>query len=326
MMTSKPVFLEDSILRKGLPATAGSKILQGFKAPFDAAVAERLTGAGYALRSEPPGTEFGIAPPAPVPSPVVTAVAEGRADLALCNDFSGAAGDQAAALGLYTIRPTYGTVSRYGLIPSVCSMDAVSVVCRDLRQGFALLEVIAGHDERDGVSEPEPSYRYAPSEEPLKTAAVSRETLPMADAGPAVMDILVCAELSGNLSRYDGLRFGYRSPDFKGLEELYLKTRTEGFSPETKLSLVVGAMVLSEGWYEKRYHKAMQIRRMLRDGIDALLMKYDVLSAPAWAAPLCGLPSVTLPGAAPPAARLVAARKRENALYAAAERGGIYGV
>lgn len=314
---NKTILMEDSIMQKGLPATAGSKILQGFRAPIDAAVTERLRAAGYTLRSAPPAVEFSCIPHSPVPSTAVKAVAEGQSNAALFLDFSGMTGDQAALEGLFTIRPTYGTVSRYGLVPSVCSMDTVGIVCKDLKLGFELLAVIAGHDSRDGVSEPEMSYAYAPSEREIKGLALSRDKLPLLDVAGEVFSILACAELSGNLGRYDGIKFGYRASGFKGLDDLYLKTRTEGFSLDTKLTLVVGAMVLSEGVYEKRYHKAMQIRRMLRDQTDELLAEYDVLSVPALIAPLCGLPSVTKPDGT----RLVAMRKNENALFAAAERG-----
>ena len=319
MSTQKPIFLEDSIMRKGLPATAGSKLLQGFNAPFDAAVAERLRDRGFALESGPVAAEFGWASLPPKASAAVAAVADGRADVALFNDFAGTTGDLAASKGLYTIRPTYGTVSRYGLIPSVCSMDVISIVCKDLRQGFAVLSVIAGHDDRDGVSEPETSYSCAPSPDALTVAALDEASLPL----PQVMTILASAELSGNLSRYDGVKFGFRASDFKGLDDLYRKTRTEGFSIDSKLALVVGSMVLSEGLYQKRYHKAMQIRRKLYDQMNALLADADVLTVPpsikggSLLAPLCGLPSVTLPDGT----RLLAARKRENVLCAAAERG-----
>lgn len=324
LLTQKPIYLEDSIMQKGLPATAGSKILSGFKSPFDAAVVERLSQKGYTLQSIPPAAEFGLYPltqEPPLPT-AVSAVRDRVCDFALCNDFSGQNRQSASDSGLYYIHPTYGSVSRYGLIPSVSSMDTIGIVCKNLADGFALLSVIAGHDDRDGISLPSSSYAFAPSETPLRTVVLSEDTSPLLPVLPEAALILFCAELAGNISRYDGLNFGYRTSEFHGLEDLYLNTRTEGFTLNTKLSLVMGAMVLSESYYTPRYHKAMQVRRALYTALDALFTAADIISVPPslrggeLLAPLCGLPSVGLPDGT----LLMAARSNENALYAAVKR------
>ena len=167
------VVLEDSIMQKGRPVTAGSIMLENFISPLDATVVERLEAAGVCILGKTQMDEFGIAglftseilqstgslADAPIPhsefripnSGAVSAVAEGVADIALCNDYTGIIGQYAAAHGLYYIHPTYGTVSRYGLIPAVASMDQIGIVCKSPAEGFRVLSIIAGHDSRDGA-------------------------------------------------------------------------------------------------------------------------------------------------------------------------------
>ncbi|MCL2351299.1 MAG: amidase family protein [Firmicutes bacterium] len=350
------VALESGIMRKNRPAAAGSGILANFAAPFDAAVVTRLLENGVEIAGSTRMSEFGvcIAPDEPVPaSGAVRAVADGAAAAALCNDVFGLNRRQAAENGVCYIHPTYGTVSRFGLIPLACSMDQIGAVCRDLADGFRLLSLIAGNDPNDGAMFPEKKYEYKRLDKKIRVGlpagvvamadGASRESLrdfaakfaaadaelPYFGAHRQVMTILACAEISGNLSRYDGVKFGYRSPEYGSLNELYLKSRTEGFGAETKLAVIMGVMTLSREEYVRRYDKAMRIRRLIRDSLR--FGEYDVIALPAAIggsrydnlalyslAPLAGLPSVSFPYGGS-GIQLVADVKNESALLTAWE-------
>jgi aspartyl-tRNA(Asn)/glutamyl-tRNA(Gln) amidotransferase subunit A len=288
------VYIDDSIMQKGKTASAGSKYLENFIAPFDAAVLTRL---GEETERVALG-EFGLETPAQsLKAPL------------LANDVSGFIRKAAASQGLYYIRPTYGTVSRFGLIPTASSMDQIGVVCDSLDEGFGLLARMAGKDENDGAMLPEVSYDYAKKEAPLRFALPEGIALPEADKlGAAavklpnldvceqVLQILASAELSNNISRYDGVKFGHRAENFSGLGEMYVKSRSEGFGLDTKRMAVLGCMMLSEDYYEKYYVQAMKIRRLIKESIK--FGEYDVLVLPAGSpvAVLAGLPSITFGG------------------------------
>lgn len=300
------VALEDSIMVKGVPVTAGSKILENFKAPFSAETAERLEKAGFQISGKTKMNEFGIpdlfGDTEKALSGAATAVLKNAAEYALCNDLFGQYRREAAEKGLCYIHPTYGTVSRYGLIPMAASMDQIGVLCKDLNKGFSLLEAIAGKDEKDGAMLPEEKYSYkkgegkltvcAPSnvlkladEDTQKAIAAFTENFETAegdleyfDVAKQVMYILSSAEISNNINRYDGIKFGYRSPDSKNLEDLYNKSRTEGFGLETKLAAIMGAMVLSAEQYEPYYEKAMKIRRLMKEAFS--FNEFDIMVLP----------------------------------------------
>jgi len=351
------VALSDCIMKKDSEVSAGSKMLEGFVAPFDAAVVARMKAHGIAAAGRVRMSEFGV------PdlfgrgngelTGAVGAVKDGLVPLALCNDLFGENRRQAAENGLCYIHPTYGTVSRYGLIPLASSMDQIGVVCRDLSEGFELLALLAGHDPGDGAMFPEKSFVYKKTEQKPRLAIPSGlaemadegaraslcsfasgfETvevkLPFFELFKQVMYILCSAELSANISRYDGIKFGFRSPGHKNVEELYTKTRTEGFGIDAKLAAVMGSAVLSGGMYAKYYEKAMKLRRLIKeslnfDGYDVLALPvtfggsaYDDLSLYA-AAPLAGLPTVSFSfdGGG---VQLIAAVKNEGALLSARE-------
>ncbi len=326
------VYLDDSIMQKGRPASAGSKMLANFIAPFSAEVITRLGKAGQAaVDTECIALgEFGLCPPeGTLPSPL------------LCNDVFGFVRTQAVKQGLCAIRPTYGTVSRYGLIPTACSMDQIGLVCQNPQEGFDLLAKIAGHDEKDGAMFPQESYRYggdskeirwggcfAPGSEESRAAqgflqgkGVVEYTEVAADCltvAPQVMNVLAFAEISNNLSRYDGVKFGLRAQNYKGLDGLYTQTRTEGFGPEAKLAIMMGCLVLSQDYYEKYYEKAMKIRRLIKNTL--CFKDYDVLALPVGSplAVLAGLPSLAF-GSGQGGVQLVAGVKQESTLLAAWE-------
>jgi len=297
-------------------------MLEGFTAPFNATVVDRLETAGIHITCRAKASEFGTAglfekqgdgSPALCGSDdrktrgrspclktgdgslsygIVDHIAEGKADFALCNDFSGVISRAAAAQDLYYIHPTYGSVSRYGLIPAVTSMDQIGIVCKDPDVGFHVLNIITGYDSRDGVMEKREKdwiASCARNDEDTGTVPLSSSKI-----YPQIMQILCSAELSNNISRYDGIKFGHRAKGYSGLQELYTKSRTEAFGEDVKLAAIIGAMVLSQENYSRYYDKAMRLRRLIKNSLDfdkynVIVTKCPILSR------LCGLPSLTTP-------------------------------
>ena len=279
------IYADDSIMQKGCPATAGSKILENYIALFDATIISRLKEKLNPENKDKPFnqiklSEFGL----------------GKTDLPsaplLCNDVFGHVRCQAVRQGLCYIRPTYGTVSRFGLIPVASSMDQIGIVCKNPAEGFSLLSVIAGHDEKDGAMFPEKKYCYKPEKTEIKQSSLPPDDI-YADVYKEVLKILAYAELSGNLSRYDGIKFGYRTANYKGLDELYTRTRTEALGLDAKLAIIMGGLLLSNEYYKKYYEKAMKIRRLIKQKIK--FEKNGVISVPVenHAAVLAGLPSLS---------------------------------
>jgi Asp-tRNA(Asn)/Glu-tRNA(Gln) amidotransferase A subunit family amidase len=276
------VALDCDILQKG-------KVAFGFEAPFDATVVTRLKANGVPIgESSDTSCKLG-------------------------SDVFGVCRDLAVAEGLFYIRPTYGTVSRYGLVPTASSMDQIGVLCKDPAEGFALLEKIAGHDEKDGAMFSDKNYTYA------KSPATVEEIEPVySDVYESVLRILAYSEISGNYSRYDGIKFGGRAREYKGLDELYTKTRTEGLMPTIKVASVIGCMVLSQEYYTRYYEKAMKIRRLIKESVR--FDDYDVLmvSPESHLAVLAGLPSLTFSHKGE-GVQLIAGAKNEGALLSAWE-------
>ena len=351
------VALEDGIMLKGSPVTAGSKILENFISPFDATVVTRLLDNKTAIAGKTKMDEFGIGGiSADKPDNIsesIKVVADNVVSFSLCNDVFGKCRRQAAEHGIFYIHPTYGTVSRYGLIPMASSMDQIGVACKNLADGFNLLSVIAGNDPNDGAMFPEKSYSYTKTGKKI-TMGVPSSVIKQADESTQknirvfaeklnpvdikldyfdvcrqTMYILGCAEISNNINRYDGIKFGYRASGYKGLNDLYVNTRTEAFGLETKLAAVMGSMVLSHDQYVPYYEKAMKVRRLIKNSLR--FDEYDVIVLPTAIgdnpydnlslfslAPLAGLPSISfsLNGAG---IQLIANVKDENALIAAWE-------
>ncbi|MCL2409633.1 MAG: amidase family protein [Oscillospiraceae bacterium] len=348
-------FIDDSIMQKGRPATAGSKMLANFISPLDATVVTRLkTLANTEIHSKSGTDEFGASALTLEPSDnlpaAVEAVKNGTASIAICNDYTGSVRLAAAANGLSYIHPTYGTVSRFGLIPAASSMDQIGVVCNSLSDGFSALEAIAGANPKDGAMFPDERYSYQPGKSGIKIGvpahaakdpAVSEFVknfdsvefeLKYFDVYSHVMLILCFAELCHNINRYDGIKFGHRAENFQGLDGLYVKSRTEAFGFSAKLAAIMGAFVLSGENYTLYYDKAMRIRRLIKESLD--FGKYDAIILPAHsendpltrlaytALPqLAGLPSVTVPFGG--GISLIADVKRENTLFSAIKEAGL---
>jgi aspartyl-tRNA(Asn)/glutamyl-tRNA(Gln) amidotransferase subunit A len=333
-MKTNTVMLEDSILLKDEPTAAGSKILEGFKPLVNATVVDRLSGQ-YEIKKANM-EEFGMGETL---SDAVQKIAEGSAAFALCNDIYATYRKQAAENNICYIHPTYGTVSRYGLIPVANSMDQIGVLCTDINDGFALLSKIAGKDEKDGAMFPEEKYAYKkltdkptiglPSfanQESIKPFSALFNAIEIklkyVETYAAVKHILTCAEFSHNINRYDGIRYGHRAPDCRNVNELYTKTRGEGFTRETKLAAIMGAWVLSQDNYTAYYEKAMKIRRLIKESLT--FDGYDIIALPCDTegvgvlANLAGLPSVSFSYQGTPI-QLIANVKNENALLTAWE-------
>ena len=314
------IAVEESIMIKGMPATASSKMLENFVSPFDATIISKLKAAGISITHRTNGDELGIdnvmdSPETPDIIPeAIDMVINGTCRTVLCNDFSGKMRRMASLSGLYYIHPTYGTVSRFGLIASVSSMDQIGILCKDPEDGRYILSIIAGHDASDGTSYYEESYdyNYEPSEatakikvgiptnvlawidEPCRNAVLSfaqdnnfeicEFELKYFEALAPVQYILSCAEISNNTNRFDGIKYGYRTTNYSNLNDLYLNSRTEAFGLNAKLAAIMGSMVLSQNHYEPTYNKAMQVRRLLAESLD--YSKYDLILLPASATPL----------------------------------------
>jgi len=292
-------------MQKGKPVSYGSKMLGDYISPVDATVVERLAAAGAEIVGTADIGEFGIdgllirtnelSPYNAMLTETVNAIKSGKADFALFNDYTGAISRACAAQGLFYIHPTYGTVSRYGLIPAVTSMDQIGIACTTPGTGFKALGIIAGYDQKDGIMAMDKLQTTVKSRETKRLLKIAEPELKHSEIYSRLMQILCCAELSCNISRYDSVKFGYRAKEYNGLNELYTKSRTEAFGEDVKLAAILGAMVLSQENYTRYYDKAMRMRRLIKDSPE--FDKYDVIKASCpLLSRLCGLPSLTAPG------------------------------
>ncbi len=318
------VAVDDTILVQGAAAEAGSRILEGFVPLFSAEAVERLEKAGYTISGKAATGEFGLdlfgefshyAPEeGKLSGAAACLVAEGTVEAALCVDLNGTPRRAAALAGVNFIKPTYGTVSRYGVIPCACSGEQIGVTAQNAGTTAKFLSLIAGHDPKDGTSLPSTSYTYA-TDEPLagKRVAIVKELLeaacpemrervyvyaeqlkalgicveeisfPLAGAAQTAWQILMAAETCNNVSRYDGVKFGYRTPNYENIDELYVNSRTEGLNLLTKATILYGSDVLSKNRYLSCYDKALRIRRLVAEAMQTLFESYDALLSPACA-------------------------------------------
>ncbi len=318
------IAVDDTILVKDVPATAGSKMLENFKPLFSAEAVERLEKAGYDIAGKTNVGEFGLdllgetsyfAPETENGNLVGAAaalVAAGKVKAALNVDLNGAPRRAAAVSGVDFIKPTYGTVSRYGIIACACSGEQIGVTAVNAEDAKEILSVIAGHDSKDGTSLPAEKYEYSTSEdvsamkiciakelydaasaevkanidayaESLKKlgAAVETVSLDIVSQAKTAWQILMAAETTNNLSRFDGVKYGYRTPEYKNIDELYVKSRSEAMGFLTKATIIYGSDVLAKAKYEKCYDKSLRIRRVVCDKVKEVLSKYDAILAPA---------------------------------------------
>lgn len=317
------VAVDDTILVKDVPATAGSKMLENFKPLFSAEVVEKLCKAGYGISGKTNVGEFGLDLMGETSyftdGEAVTALKGAAAELvkdkkikaALSVDLNGAPRRAAAVSGVDFIKPTYGTVSRYGVIACACSGEQVGVTAGNAQDVKEFLGVIAGHDSKDGTSLPQEKYEYSLSEDvssmkicviselydkasddvkakldafvsklKAKGAKVERVSLDVVFAAQTAWQILLSAETTNNLSRFDGVKYGYRTPEYKNIDELYVKSRTEAFSFLTKATIIYGSDVLAKDKYESCYDKSLRVRRVVLTKVKDLLSSYDAILTP----------------------------------------------
>ena len=328
-----PIGIKDNICTKGVRTTCASKMLENFISPYDATVMEKINqehmislgklnmdefamGASteYSyfkktrnprnLKTVPGGSSGGSA----------AAVAANMVPWALGSDTGGSIRQPASFCGVVGLKPTYGLVSRYGLVAFASSLDQIGPITKDVEDAAILLNVIAGHDEKDttsiktekkdytkalkndvkglkigipkeyfgeGINE-EVKQKLEQAIEKYKElgAEIEEFSLDIADYALATYYIIACAEASSNLGRFDGIRYGYRTKNFTNLKELFKNSRSEGFGAEVKRRIILGTYVLSSGYYDAYYKKAQQVRTLVKKEFDKAFAKYDVLLTP----------------------------------------------
>ncbi len=317
------IAVDDNILVKDVLASAGSHILDGFKPLFSADAVEKLQNAGYEIAGKANIGEFGLdllgetsyyganAEDGKLVTAGAQLVADGKVEATLSVDVNGMPRRGAAASGVCYIKPSYGTVSRYGVIACACSGEQIGVTAKTPDKLAEILSVIAGHDAKDGTSLPEEKYTYSADEkidgkkavvvtellegasdevkakvkayaEALKAKGVTVEeaSVPAVKLANTAWQILLSAETCNNLSKFDGVKYGYRTPTFKNIDDIYMGTRTEGFGWLSKAVILYGSDVLSKGRYEICYDKAMRLRRIIFDEIKKLFDSYDFIISP----------------------------------------------
>lgn len=319
------IAVEDTLLVQGVCAQAGSRILEGFKPLFSAEAVTRLEKAGYAIAGKAHVGEFGLdlvgefaygnTQSGALRGAAAGAVADGAVLAALGVDMNGAPRRAAALSGVDFLKPTYGTVSRYGVISCAASGEQVGVYAKNAAGICEIMGVIAGYDEKDGTSLKEKAYTYT-TEAPVagKKVCIIKELMAKADAqtqanvqayadklrangvvveeissdlfeiANAAWQILMTAETCNNVSRYDGVKYGHRATEYKNIDELYVKSRTEGFNFLTKSVILYGSDVLSKNRYKDCYDKSLRVRRVVADRFKALCETYAAVLAPACSA------------------------------------------
>ena len=328
-----PIGIKDNICTKGIKTTCSSRMLENFVSPYDATVMEKIndenminlgklnmdefamgsstetsyfkkTKNPWDLNKVPGGSSGGSA----------AAVASNMVPWALGSDTGGSIRQPASYCGVVGLKPTYGLVSRYGLVAFASSLDQIGPITKDVKDSAILLNVIAGHDKKDTTSVDMEKKDYTkalkndvkglkiavPKEffgeginsevkENLEKAIekykelgaqVEEISLDVAKYALATYYIIACAEASSNLGRFDGIRYTYRTEKFGNLKELYKKTRSEGFGPEVKRRIILGTYVLSSGYYDAYYKKAQQVRTLVTNQFNKAFENYDVILTP----------------------------------------------
>ena len=328
-----PIGIKDNMCTKGVKTTCSSKMLENFVSPYNATVVEKLNaenmidlgklnmdefamGASteysafkktcnpWNLNKVPGGSSGGSA----------AAVAAGLVPWALGSDTGGSIRQPASFCGVVGLKPTYGLVSRFGLVAFASSLDQIGPITKDVKDSAMLLNLIAGHDEKDTTSinvekkdytkalkndvkglkigipkeyfgegiNPEVKKALETAIEEYKSmgAIVEECSVPIAEYALATYYIIACAEASSNLGRFDGIRYGYRTPNFENLKDIFVNSRTEGFGEEVKRRIILGTYVLSSGYYDAYYKKAQQVRTLVKKEFDKAFEKYDVLITP----------------------------------------------
>lgn len=329
-----PVAIKDNMCTKGMLTTCSSKILGNFVPTYTATAVENLEKAGaviigktnmdeFAMGSTTETSAFGATKnpwntehvPGGSSGGSCTAVASEECSYALGSDTGGSIRQPSSFCGVTGIKPTYGTVSRYGLIAYGSSLDQIGPVAKDVTDVATILETIAGHDEKDSTSVKRDDYNFTealvddvkglkigiPKDyfgdgldkevkdsilnavEVLKSkgAIVEEFDLSLVEYAIPAYYVIASAEASSNLERFDGVKYGYRTENYEGLHNMYKKTRSEGFGEEVKRRIMLGSFVLSSGYYDAYYLKALRTKALIKKAFDEAFAKYDVIIAPA---------------------------------------------
>ena len=318
--TGKVIVADDMILTKDMPTSAGSKMLEGYMSLFDAEVVTKLKDAGYDIGGKASVGEFAIdllgetsvngacEKDSKLKSAAAEIVKSGEALAAICLDVNGSVRRAAAQSGLVSVKPTYGTVSRYGTIPVACSGETVSIMAESAETVKEILGTVTGYDAKDGTSIPEDMRKEAT---PIKKVAVltsmkkdidsevagkidalckalesqgievSEAETKTSDAARVAWNILMSAEMCNNVSRYDGVKFGYRAKSFSNIDELYTNSRTESFGELLKTAILFGSETLSTENYMKVYDKALRTRRVITEEFAEIFKNFDAVVMPA---------------------------------------------
>lgn len=329
-----PAALKDNLCTKGLKTTCASKILENFIPPYSAEAVRNLEAAGaiilgktnmdeFAMGSTTETSFYGITRNPSNPEHVpggssggsCAAVAAKECFYALGSDTGGSIRQPSSFCGVVGIKPTYGTVSRYGLVAYGSSLDQIGPVARNVSDCAAVLETIASYDPKDSTSvkrddcdftsalyedvkgmrigiprdylteglqtEVKDAVLAVAKELASKGAVVEEFDLSLVEYAVPAYYVIACAEASSNLARFDGVKYGYRTPEYEGLHNMYKKTRSEGFGAEVKRRIMLGSFVLSSGYYDAYYLKALRTKALIKKAFDAAFEKYDLILGPA---------------------------------------------
>ena len=323
-VSGKPIVLDDMILTKDMPTSAGSKMLDGYMSLFDAEIISKLEDAGFGISGKANVGEMGIDllgetsfygecedSNGHLAGASAEIVKSGEAVAAIGMDVCGSSARAAAVADLVYIKPTYGTVSRFGVIPAACSGECVAVSAKTASDCRDVLSAIAGHSDKDGTSLPEDKCALLKADAPrpeIKKIAVATSLVDSAsddvkalvesfkanadgvefveiDAkeltyAQAAWNILMSAEVCNNVSRYDGVKYGHRAAEFSNIDELYTNSRTEAFGYLLKSTILFGSETLSEDNYMKVYDKALRVRRVIVEYFDKLFADFDAVLMP----------------------------------------------
>ncbi len=336
-----PVALKDNMCVPGYPTTCASNILKGFHSPYQSTAVTRLFAAGavclgktnmdeFAMGSSTENSAFQLTynpwdkryVPGGSSGGSAAAVSAGFSVISLGSDTGGSIRQPSALCGVVGMKPTYGTVSRFGLVAFASSLDQIGPMARNVEDAAITLSVIAGHDKRDSTSLPDFSAGQINYAKGLKDSSaeelagglkigiikelngegidldirkavmataeifkklganVEEVSIPTAGHVLAVYYVIATAEASANLSRYDGVRYGFRDEEAEDTLSMYMATRAQGFGPEVKRRIMLGTYALSSGYYDAYYKKAQQVRRLMKDDFDRIFSTYDLVICP----------------------------------------------
>ncbi len=328
-----PIGIKDNINIDGVKTTCSSKMLENFVSPFNATVIDKLNDENLVYLGKTNLDEFAMGGstensaffktynpwdlstvPGGSSGGSAAAVASDIAPWALGSDTGGSIRQPASLCGIVGLKPTYGLVSRFGLVAFASSLDQIGPLTKDVTDSAILLNMISGHDSKDTTSmevEPKdytkalvndvkglkiglPKEYLAESTNPEVKEAILKVAEKYKELGATVEEcsfevgkyaiadyyVIACAEASSNLGRFDGIRYGYRTKNYKTLDDIYKNSRNEAFGPEVKRRIILGTYVLSSGYYDAYYKKAQKVRTVIKNAYDELFKKYDVLLTP----------------------------------------------